>query len=235
MPAAVSRLPRAVPPPSLLVPRRAVLGGVAALALPWLAGCAAEAAPRSDVTALSDAIAAEQDLVASYEAARTADPSLASRLDPVLAHHREHLRVLRRHLVPGSGHRRHEGGAIPAPRAMPLPGGGAQVLAALRGAEESAAAARVTDAGRMRPGLAQLVASIGACEAGHAGTLRPPVTRAAAPSRVPALQTALAAEHAAVYGYGLLGRIGTGGQGVVYLGRPLEPGVLPPLVAVKLL
>ncbi|WP_278045301.1 serine/threonine-protein kinase, partial [Actinomadura roseirufa] len=33
----------------------------------------------------------------------------------------------------------------------------------------------------------------------------------------------------------LLGRIGTGGQGVVYLGRPLEPGVLPPLVAVKLL
>ncbi|MFD0684617.1 serine/threonine-protein kinase [Actinomadura fibrosa] len=33
----------------------------------------------------------------------------------------------------------------------------------------------------------------------------------------------------------LLGRIGTGGQGVVFLGRPAEPGDLPPLVAVKLL
>ncbi|TDD58255.1 serine/threonine-protein kinase, partial [Actinomadura rubrisoli] len=33
----------------------------------------------------------------------------------------------------------------------------------------------------------------------------------------------------------LIGRIGTGGQGVVYLGRPIEPSDLPPLVAVKLL
>ncbi|MBT2211482.1 serine/threonine protein kinase [Actinomadura sp. NEAU-AAG7] len=34
----------------------------------------------------------------------------------------------------------------------------------------------------------------------------------------------------------LLGRLGTGGQGVVFLGRPLDPGAgLPPLVAVKLL
>ncbi|WP_272497293.1 serine/threonine-protein kinase [Actinomadura terrae] len=34
----------------------------------------------------------------------------------------------------------------------------------------------------------------------------------------------------------LLGRIGTGGQGVVFLGRPLDPAAgLPPLVAVKLL
>ena len=36
-------------------------------------------------------------------------------------------------------------------------------------------------------------------------------------------------------GWELLGRIGTGGQGVVYLGRPAEPGGGPSRVAVKLL
>ena len=36
-------------------------------------------------------------------------------------------------------------------------------------------------------------------------------------------------------GWELLGRIGTGGQGVVYLGRPAEPGEGPSRVAVKLL
>ncbi|WP_245667799.1 ferritin-like domain-containing protein [Actinomadura macra] len=191
--------------PAAVFSRRAMLGGAAALALPWLCGCTAEAAPRRDVAVLSAAIASERDLIATYEAARKADASLAGRIDPVLAHHREHLAVLRRHYVPGSGDRAGEGSSIPAPRAATLPSGGAGILAALRKAEERAALARREDAGRAGPGLSQLLASIGACEAGHAGTVRPPTPRDAPKSDVRALQTALAAEHAAVYGYGVLG------------------------------
>ncbi|MFG2243855.1 protein kinase [Spirillospora sp. NPDC048823] len=44
-----------------------------------------------------------------------------------------------------------------------------------------------------------------------------------------------AADPARLGGWELLGRIGTGGQGVVYLGRPVEPGAQPSRVAVKLL
>ncbi|XRQ13667.1 serine/threonine-protein kinase [Actinomadura welshii] len=44
-----------------------------------------------------------------------------------------------------------------------------------------------------------------------------------------------AADPVRLGGWELLGRIGTGGQGVVYLGRPLEPAGRPPRVAVKLL
>ncbi|WP_207943736.1 serine/threonine-protein kinase [Actinomadura sp. KC345] len=44
-----------------------------------------------------------------------------------------------------------------------------------------------------------------------------------------------AADPARLGGWELLGRIGAGGQGVVYLGRPVEPGAGPSRVAVKLL
>ncbi|MGP4023276.1 protein kinase domain-containing protein [Actinomadura sp. 3N407] len=44
-----------------------------------------------------------------------------------------------------------------------------------------------------------------------------------------------AADPTRLGGWELLGRIGTGGQGVVYLGRPAEPGARPSRVAVKLL
>ncbi|WP_433462537.1 serine/threonine-protein kinase [Spirillospora sp. CA-128828] len=44
-----------------------------------------------------------------------------------------------------------------------------------------------------------------------------------------------AADPTRLGGWQLLGRIGAGGQGVVYLGRPAEPGAEPPRVAIKLL
>ncbi|MFD0905853.1 ferritin-like domain-containing protein [Actinomadura sediminis] len=207
-------MPQAVPPvppaPRGGVRRRALLGGAAALVLPLLsgtvAGCAAEAAaPARGMPALVRAIAAEQDLIASYEAARAAVPGLAGEIDPVLARHREHLRVLRDHYVPGSGDRRHEGGRIPSATARPVPPGWGAALAALRRAEGEAAVARAADTAKVEPGLAQLFASIAACEAGHARTI--PGEPAAVPgeSGAPGLQDALAAEHAAVYGYGVLG------------------------------
>ncbi|WUH96786.1 ferritin-like domain-containing protein [Spirillospora sp. NBC_00431] len=203
-------MPEAVPRPPESVSRRALLGrgallGGGALALPWLAGCAAEAAaPRVDLPVLVGAIASEQNLVATYEAARSVNASLAGRLDPVLAHHREHLAVLRRHYVPGSGDRADEGGAIPVPRAFPVPRGGG-ALAALRDAEDRAARERGAAAAKAGPALAQLLASIGACEAGHATRVTGEAPPVRGRSGADALQKALAAEHAAVYGYGVLG------------------------------
>ncbi|WP_242608727.1 ferritin-like domain-containing protein [Actinomadura formosensis] len=204
-------MPEAVPRMPEIVSRRALLGRAAALAggalvPPWLAGCTAEAAPRTDVSVLIGAIASEQSLIAAYEAALSVAPSLAGRLSLALTHHREHLAVLKRHYVPGSGDRAVQGGATPSPGTAPLiPVGGSGALAELRGAEERAARARTADAAKAGPALAQLLASIGACEAGHAMTVKggAPAVRAASDTR--AVQTALAAEHAAVYGYGVLG------------------------------
>lgn len=184
------------------MPRRALLlGGGAALVLPWLSGCAAEAAPRTDVPVLVGAIASEQNLIAAYEAAR---PALGGRLDPALAHHREHLAVLKRHYVPGSGDRADEGGAVPPPPGAPAVPGGSP-LAWLRDLEDRAARARTADAAKAGPALAQLLAAIGACEAGHAGTAKGEVPAVRSASDAQAVRTALAAEHAAVYGYGVLG------------------------------
>ncbi|GGT50423.1 DUF4439 domain-containing protein [Actinomadura citrea] len=187
-----------------LLGRAAVLGGGAVPVLPWLASCAAEAAPRKDVPTLVGAIAAEQNLVAAYEAARSANPSQAGRLDPVLGHHRRHLAVLRRHYVPGSGNRADEGGSIPSPDAAPVLAGAAG-LAALRDMEDRAARGRMADAAKAGPALAQLLASIGACEAGHAMTVKGGAPPVRSRSDAEAVQAALAAEHAAVYGYGVLG------------------------------
>ncbi|MFF5259388.1 hypothetical protein ACFY4C_10620 [Actinomadura viridis] len=163
------------------MPRRAVLSGGAVLAVPFLGGCdgagvgsrtrpsAVPAAP--EVTVLMGAIAAEEGLIALYESARAAHASLARRIDPALARHREHLAVLRRHYVPGSGDRAGEGSAALRPAPPRAPEEAAEALAALRRAESAAAAARAAEAGRVAPGLAQLLASVGACEAGHAAAL----------------------------------------------------------------
>ncbi|MEU8796963.1 DUF4439 domain-containing protein [Spirillospora sp. NPDC048819] len=202
MPEAVPRLPEAVSRRALLG-RGAVLAG-SALALPWAAGCAAETVPHKDVPTLVGAIASEQNLIAAYEAARSANAALAGRLGPALAHHREHLAVLKRHYVPGSGDRAGEGGTIPPPSAAPVPDGNA-ALAALRKAEDRAAKARRADAAKADPGLAQLLASIGACEAGHAMWASGETPPVRSKSGAEALRTALSAEHAAVYGYGVLG------------------------------
>ncbi|WP_344948479.1 hypothetical protein [Actinomadura miaoliensis] len=161
-------------PEASTVSRRAVLGGTAGIALPALGGCGREpAAPPAldpELTILVGAIAAEQDLIALYEAARGAHADLAARIDPALAHHREHLAVLRRHYVPGSG-RLASSAPAPSPVVQRVPGDPSGALAALRQAESRAAAARAAEVGRAGPGLAQLLASIGACEAGHAAAL----------------------------------------------------------------
>jgi predicted small lipoprotein YifL len=176
--------------------RRALLALATAAAL---SGCSRkrpqELRPQPDVAVLLTAIATEERLIALYESTRTTHPELAGRLDPVLAHHRDHLTVLRRHYVPGtqetvdgSGGPRPGRPATPAPSAAGRDGAGTgtgvgagdttvaprnlgRAMVALRTAERHAAAARSADVTRVSPGMAQLFASIGACEAGHAAWL----------------------------------------------------------------
>ncbi|GAA4157186.1 hypothetical protein [Actinomadura keratinilytica] len=161
-------------PEASTVSRRAVLGGTAGIVFPALGGCGrAPAAPPAldpELMILVGAITAEHDLIALYEAVRGAHADLAERIAPALAHHREHLAVLRRHYVPGSG-RLASPAPAPSPVAQPVPGDRSGALAVLRRAESQAAAARVAEVERAGPGLAQLLASIGACEAGHAAAL----------------------------------------------------------------
>ncbi|ACY98872.1 hypothetical protein [Thermomonospora curvata] len=165
------RAAQAAPGPA--VPRRAVLGGLVASAA--LGGCTRAdpppaVSPGPDVAVLTAAIAAEQRLIMLHEAVLRAHAGLAGRLEPMLAHHREHLRVLQRHYVPGTG----EGASaapVPSPTPFQAPAGRSGALAALRRAESEAAAARAADVVKIAPGMAQLLASIGACEAGHAALL----------------------------------------------------------------
>ncbi|HEX6473164.1 MAG TPA: hypothetical protein VF069_29000 [Streptosporangiaceae bacterium] len=155
--------------------RRVLIGAATAAAL---AGCSRkrpeQLPPRPDLAVLLAAIANEERLIALYESARTRHPELGRHLDPLLAHHRAHLTVLRRHYVPGTN-----GGPAPSgPTASPaggptpaVPRGRRRTVTALRSAESHAAAARTADLTKVSAGMAQLFASIGACEAGHAAWL----------------------------------------------------------------
>ncbi|GAA0364526.1 hypothetical protein [Actinoallomurus spadix] len=152
--------------------RAAMLGGSAAV-LATVTGCTtvgrAEAPPPGpDVSVLTAAIENEAALIALYEAVLGAHRSLAERLRPLHDHHTQHLAVLRRHYVPGTT----TGTTTPSPRATATaPDSESRALAALRSAERKAASARADDVRRATPGLAQLLACIGACEAGHAQSL----------------------------------------------------------------
>lgn len=154
------------------MPRRIVLGGLGSVAL---GGCArdeprATPAPSPDVAVLASAIAGEASLVGLYEAVLRTHADLTGRLTPVLARHREHLTVLRRHHIPGTVT---SAATAPPPVAAPLavPSSAEETLKLLVQAERGAAAARTEDVRRVAPGMAQLLASIGACEAGHAALL----------------------------------------------------------------
>jgi hypothetical protein len=160
--------------------RRTLLSGVAVAGALAATGCGRREAPRPhpDVGVLTAVIASEEGLVTLYEAVRRAHGGLAARVDPPLAHHREHLNALRRHYRPGtSPGRATTSGTTTSRKPGPppdVPGDEDAAIAALRAAERAAARARSTEAGQVSPALAQLLASIGACEAGHDATLARP-------------------------------------------------------------
>jgi len=144
-----------------------VLGGTLLLAV----GCAdpdgAAEPPDAELATLRTAIATEASLIALYDAARTAEPGLARRLRPPLHHHQSHLARLNSRIA--------EASPSPSPSKTPakpqLPNGPHAVLRALRQAERAASEERTRQLARVSPSLAQLLASIAACEYAHLGSL----------------------------------------------------------------
>jgi hypothetical protein len=205
--------------------RRRVLtaAALAALTAAGAAGCAPgrpwpwatppQQAP--DATVLQGAIAAEAALISRYHGVLAAVPGLAGTAAPMLSQHQAHLDELRQWLLIPAGARPSPAATTRARRA-PVPAGRTAAIAYLRAAEHDQADLFVGSlATAMTPSLAQLLASTGACEATHAALLR---SRRAAGVTVPvpgggrasaaaitALQAALAAENAAIFGYGVAG------------------------------
>ncbi|MFG1689981.1 hypothetical protein ACGFNP_58230 [Nonomuraea sp. NPDC049269] len=146
--------------------RRAVLAGGAAAAA--LSGCGASDVPQPSPTPAEDPervllrqlIADKEHTIALYSTLIAAGQT---KLTPFRDRHQAHLVELRKRL-PGGSHT-----ATPAPRssqtATPAP---KTSLSRLRDAERKSAALRVRQLAGVSPPLAQLIASIGACEAAHA-------------------------------------------------------------------
>jgi hypothetical protein len=130
------------------------------------------------VTTLDRVIAAEELMVARYQAALAGLPSTA-RARPlvatVLADHEAHLAQLRSRLIVPRGSafrpRRRQ------PAAPTLPAQPREILAVLAGAERAAAASLLHDVIAVPASLAQLLASIGAAEAAHVVLLTRPGLR----------------------------------------------------------
>jgi hypothetical protein len=143
--------------------------------------------PGHDVVVLQAAISAEEALISLYVtatatgAAGSASAAGSELLDSLLAQHRQHLARLRAALVlPPSaspGATASPGTAV-SPGATASAGGGAGgqgaghgVVARLRTAERASAAAGLRRLATVDPALAQLFASIAACDATHVAAL----------------------------------------------------------------
>lgn len=170
-----------------MITRRGMVAAAAGGSL-LLAGCKGLEAlgpppgPAADVGTLERAIAAEEQLVRVYQAALSAlsgHPGQGRAADVVrhvLADHQAHLTRLRARLIvppglaspspgPGSG----SGSGSPAVASPPAAGTPPrEIIAGLVSAENAAAARLIRQLVAMPPGVAQLMASIGASEAGHA-------------------------------------------------------------------
>lgn len=162
--------------------RRAVLAaavrGVPLAAAPLvLAACrgvqvlGSPPAPPADIRALSAAIAAEEQLVASYDAAivrlPAGDTAALLAVRTVQAEHAAHLMQLRSRLIEPAPH----SSATPRPVTIP-PGTTASVLQTLELAEQAASERLMGQLRVLPPALAQLFASIAASEATHVPYLR---------------------------------------------------------------
>jgi hypothetical protein len=165
--------------------RRAVLAAVAGLPLLAISGCKGVGAlatppkPAPDVAVLRSAIAAEEVMIARYDAVMTASASLSGRLRPLRAEHRLHLAQLRSRLIvpPASA-------AAAAPSPSPsgqspagpgsVPAGPAAAISYLQAAEHAAATTLLRQLAAVSPSLAQLMASVAASEATHVAALAAP-------------------------------------------------------------
>lgn len=163
--------------PRPVMPRRVLLSAAGAGAL-LLAGCRGIAAlgplPElaADVRTLDEAVAAEELMVARYQAAvpiLSHNARLAATVAGLLTEHRAHLVQLRARLVLPP--RLATASPRPSPTPPALPTEHRKILAELARAEQSAADRLARQLLDVPPSLAQLMASIGASEAMHAVVL----------------------------------------------------------------
>jgi hypothetical protein len=122
--------------------------------------------PAPDVITLQAVIAAEEHMVSLYRAAISGDSSQARELTPLLTQHQQHLTSLRARLIEPPGTLT----ASPAPSSPAPPASAAPArvtTAQLRTAERASATDLVKRLAAVEPALAQLFASIAACDATH--------------------------------------------------------------------
>ncbi|MFF2144696.1 ferritin-like domain-containing protein [Kitasatospora sp. NPDC058190] len=157
------------------------------------------------------AIAATDTLLAAYDTALATPGAQTALLQPLRAETAQHRAALAY--------------GMPAASVPPAPTPGTPTAtpthtpATLAALERQTAQSRLTDLGAAQPPLARLLASVAASNALHAAALGAPLDQTpdqpsptapptAAPTpgtSLPALQNALSAEHAAIYGYGVVG------------------------------
>lgn len=168
--------------------RRVLLLGAAAGLAATAAGCSADPpeppAPKPPdplVVLLGSLIDDKERLVALYQRAALRSAEAAAALEPFRQRHIAHLAALRELLPTGARAGSPSPGTpspsagSPAPAGESAPADGPVSIGRLRDAERRAAAARPGQMAAASPVLAQLLASIGACEAVHAvalGSLR---------------------------------------------------------------
>ncbi|MFI7227667.1 hypothetical protein ACIBO5_31010 [Nonomuraea angiospora] len=141
--------------------RRALLAGGAAA----LTACSSTGPPQPSVRAsdspetllLKDLIAEKERTIALYSSMISGG---AQKLVPFRDRHQAHVNELRKYVTVASAP---PVTATSTPTPAPKPS-----LSRLRDLERKAAALRIRQLDRVSPGVAQLIASIGACEAAHA-------------------------------------------------------------------
>ncbi|GAA1760893.1 MULTISPECIES: ferritin-like domain-containing protein [Streptomonospora] len=157
--------------------RTVVAGALAGIAAAALSGCQGPRWYPSEISpdeyVLRAVITEKRRLIARYEAGVSAGDGPVDLLERVLGHHRDHLAALRERLPERPGREPEAPETEKSPGPGPAPVGDEPVpVSGLRVAEQSAAASRARQLARLSDsGLAQLVASIGACETGHARLL----------------------------------------------------------------
>ncbi|MGP3928509.1 hypothetical protein [Nonomuraea sp. KM88] len=160
--------------------RRALLaGGAAALTACSASGPSQPSAPPSDSpeTVLVKGLIAEKEGTIALYSSLIADG--ARKLVPFRDRHQAHVDTLRKHVPPGSAAPSGSPAQSPGQSPAQSPGGSPSArarpekptLSRLRSLERKAAARRARQLAGLSPGMAQLIASIGACEAAHAAAL----------------------------------------------------------------
>jgi hypothetical protein len=125
--------------------------------------------PSQQTQVLLHAVTAEQHLILIYATVMSTYSGLAAELGPLHAEHQAHLAQLRARVIEPPG--KTLPGTLTARPAVAATQ--AAALAQLRAAEQAAVTAQMSRLGAAPAALAQLYASIAACEATHVSVLGP--------------------------------------------------------------